>query len=247
MRCDNCPLCPIAEDDVCLESEGEFALEHSDGMSGCKHPRSWAEKKKRECDKHYGDMGMDMGIEMSFSEEELKQVIELCKEMVGLNFSWSRPYHRNGKKFYKPEQDWVSFSSPNELLEKMPDCIVEKKVDGRFWYQLTREGLDWLGRRLNITFRDVVYPWNKVRGEYDKMTLILTFLGLDDWNRPVYQDQNGRIWKNIKHLARNEIDVENNIDGLCTVSGNFFDGEPDMPLEYFDSKPTIKFSTKKED
>lgn len=21
MRCDNCPLCPIAEDDVCLESE----------------------------------------------------------------------------------------------------------------------------------------------------------------------------------------------------------------------------------
>ena len=79
------------------------------------------------------------------------------------------------------------------------------------------------------------------------MTLFLTFLGIDDWNRPVYQDQNGRIWKNIKHLARNETDVENSIDGLSTVCSNSFDGEPEMPLEYFDSKPTIEFSTKKED
>lgn len=158
MRCDSCPLYP---GDICPESEGDYAIEHSDGIWGCKHPRNWAEKIRREDDKYYGDEGTDMSIEMSFSEEELKQVIELCKEMVGLNYSWSRPYHRHGKKFYKPEQDWVSFSSPNELLERMPDCIVEKKVDGRFWYQLTREGLDWLGRRLNITFRDVKYPWEK--------------------------------------------------------------------------------------
>lgn len=247
MRCDNCPLCPIAEDDVCLESEGKYGIEHSDGMLGCKHPRNWVEKRSDEYKSALGITGINAEIESSFTIYELKQVVELCKEMVGLNHSWAHPYHRNGKKFYKPEQDWVSFSSRNELLERMPDCIVEKKFDGRFWYQLTREGLDWLGRRLNITLRDVVYPWNKVRGEYEKMTLILTFLGIDDWNRPVYQDQNGRIWKNIKHLARNEIDVENNIDGLCTVSGNSFDGEPEMPLEYFDSKPTIEFSAQRED
>lgn len=45
MRCDNCPLCPIAEDDVCLESEGKYGIEHADGMLGCKHPRNWAEKR----------------------------------------------------------------------------------------------------------------------------------------------------------------------------------------------------------
>lgn len=247
MRCDNCPLCPIAEDDVCLETEGKYGIEHADGMLGCKHPRNWAEKMSRDHDKCYGDMGTDMGIEMSFTEYELKQIVELCKEMVGLNYSWARPYHRHGKKFYKPDQDYVSFSSPNELLEKMPDYIIEKEVDERYWYKITREGLDWLGRRLNITFRDVVYPWNKVRGEYDKMTLFLTYLGIDDWNRPVYQDQNGKIWKNIKHLARNEIEIENNIDGLCTVYGNSFDGEPEMPLEYFDSKPMIEFSASKMD
>ena len=30
MRCDNCPLCPIAEDDVCPEIEGKYGIEHAD-------------------------------------------------------------------------------------------------------------------------------------------------------------------------------------------------------------------------
>ena len=37
MRCDNCPLCPIADDGVCAESEGEYGTEYADGMVGCKH------------------------------------------------------------------------------------------------------------------------------------------------------------------------------------------------------------------
>lgn len=45
MRCDNCPLCPIAEDGVCPECEGKYGIEHADGMLGCKHPRNWAEKR----------------------------------------------------------------------------------------------------------------------------------------------------------------------------------------------------------
>lgn len=39
MRCDCCPLCPIAEDDVCPECEGKYGIEHADGMLGCKHPQ----------------------------------------------------------------------------------------------------------------------------------------------------------------------------------------------------------------
>lgn len=71
MRCDNCPLCPIAEDDVCLESEGKYGIEHADGMLGCKHPRNWAEKRSNEHDTALGEMGTDMGIEMDFTPEEL--------------------------------------------------------------------------------------------------------------------------------------------------------------------------------
>lgn len=32
MRCDNCPLCPTAEDDVCPESEGKYGIEHADDL-----------------------------------------------------------------------------------------------------------------------------------------------------------------------------------------------------------------------
>ncbi len=77
------------------------------------------------------------------------------------------------------------------------------------------------------------------------MSLILVLLGIDDWNRPVYQDQNGKLWKNIKHLACDESDVRNNIDGLCAVYGNIFDGEPDTALECFHNKPVVEFSTQR--
>ena len=151
MRCDCCPLCPIAEDDVCLESEGKYGLEHSDGMWGCRHPRNWAEKRNREADKHYGDMGTDMGIEMSFLEKELKHVIELCKHMVGLDYK--SPYHRHGKAFYKPYRNYYAASkSGNALFDKLPDWIISKRQSEHYlYYSLTSEGLEWLGRRLHVT------------------------------------------------------------------------------------------------
>ena len=126
MRCDCCPLRPIADDDVCLVSEGEFGLEHADGMLGCKHPRNWAEKRSNEHDTMLGEMGTDMGIEMSFSKEDLKRVIELCKHMIGLDYK--KPYHRHGKAFYKPYRNY--YSAPDfgdRLLDKLPHWIIYKK------------------------------------------------------------------------------------------------------------------------
>lgn len=46
MRCDNYPLCPTAEDDVCPKSEGKYGIEHADGMLGCKHPWNWDKATK---------------------------------------------------------------------------------------------------------------------------------------------------------------------------------------------------------
>ena len=154
MRCDCCPLCPIAEDDVCLISEGDYGIEHADGMLGCRHPRNWAEKMSYELDKYYGDMGTDMGIEMSFSKDDLKRVIELCKHMIGLDYK--KPYHRHGKAFYKPYRNYYADTvSGNRLLDKLPEYIIRKE---RGWvgvtYVLTRVGLEWIGRQLNITIKD---------------------------------------------------------------------------------------------
>lgn len=153
MRCDCCPLCPIAEDDVCLESEGKYGIEHADGMLGCRHPRNWAEKRSNEHDTVLGEMGTDMGIEMSFSKDDLKRVIETCKHMIGLDYK--KPYHRHGKAFYKPYRNHYCDTVPgNKLLDKLPDYIIRKER-GRLGvtYVLTQDGLEWLGRALKIKIK----------------------------------------------------------------------------------------------
>lgn len=158
MRCDNCPLCPIAEDDVCLETEGKYGIEHADGMLGCKHPRNWAEKRSDEHDTALGIMGTDMGIEMSYSNKDFEILLDECKHMVGLDNQkpYRRIYHRHGKAFYKPYRNYYSApESGNRLLDKLPFYIISKKKGERYiWYKLTREGLDWLGRQLNITIKN---------------------------------------------------------------------------------------------
>lgn len=62
--------------------------------------------------------------------------------------------------------------------------------------------------------------------------LTLQFLGEDFWSRPVYEDQNGRIWKDT-----NLGDVPLS---LCTATSNAFDGEPDTPIEYIKKYQGVK-------
>lgn len=154
MRCDCCPLCPIDDDVVCLESEGKYGIEHADGMSGCRHPRNWAEKRNEEYCNNLGEMGTDMGIEMMFSEDDLKKVIELCKHTIGLDRS--KPYHRHGKAFYKPYRNYFAASSNGErLLDRLSGLVFERRETERsVIYRLTPNGLKWLGRQLNITIKE---------------------------------------------------------------------------------------------
>lgn len=153
MRCDCCPLCPDA-DDACPESESKFGIEHADGMSGCKHPKNWAEKKDRERNEYLANMGTDMGIESSLSEEDMKIAIYLCKHMIGLD--WKNPYRRHGKLFYKPYRNFFADTEKgNMILDKLPPYVMAKAIrsDG-VWYFLTSDGLKWLGRVLKITIKD---------------------------------------------------------------------------------------------
>ena len=50
----------------------------------------------------------------------------------------------------------------------------------------------------------------------------LTYIGTDDWEQPVYKDENGRLWKDI-NLGRGN-------PYLHSSSNNEFDGEADTPL-----------------
>jgi len=51
----------------------------------------------------------------------------------------------------------------------------------------------------------------------------LKYVGTDAWDRPVYKDQDGNLWKDV-NLGSGE-------PYLNSSSSNEFDGEPDMPIE----------------
>ena len=151
MRCDCCPLAD--PNDACSECEGKYGLDHKDGVSGCRHPRNWVEKRDKDYADYLGDMGTDMGIEMDFTAEELSQLIEICKHMIGLDYK--RPYHRNGKAFYRPYRNYYcDTETGNSLLDKLPKDVISVKKSEKFtWYYLTDCGLKWLGRQLKIIIK----------------------------------------------------------------------------------------------
>ena len=155
MRCDCCPLCPIDDYVVCLESEGKYGIEHADGMSGCRHPRNWAEKRNEEYCNNLGEMGTDMGIEMMFSKDDFEEVIDLCERIIGLNYS--KPYRRHGKAFYKTHRNYLytPTTEGNMLLDRLSELVIEREETAcRVCYKLTPDGLKWLGRQLNITIKE---------------------------------------------------------------------------------------------
>jgi hypothetical protein len=138
---------------VCPESEGEYGIEHADGMLGCRHPKNWAKKRDEEHTEYLSDMGTDMGVELCISEDELKIAVDYCKHMVGLDYE--RPYQRHGRLFYKPYRNhWEAPANGNKILDKLPRFLVTREADEMgVLYALTVDGLKWLGRQLKITIK----------------------------------------------------------------------------------------------
>lgn len=63
--------------------------------------------------------------------------------------------------------------------------------------------------------------------------LNIVFVGIDNWDRPVYKDKKGNYYKDV-NLGIGEL-------ALCTSSNNRFDGEPDS---YVDSNININILEK---
>ncbi|GFI36484.1 hypothetical protein IMSAGC015_00645 [Lachnospiraceae bacterium] len=58
--------------------------------------------------------------------------------------------------------------------------------------------------------------------ENNKEILTMKPIGIDSWSRPVYEDQYGRLWKDIT--------LGSHTPELCSALNNAFDGEPDLPI-----------------
>lgn len=152
MRCDYCPL--GSDEDVCPEAENEYGIKHKDGVLGCKHPRNWVEKRDNEYANYLGEMGLDMGIEMSLSKSEIDRVVEICKHTIGLDYK--KPYHRHGKAFYKPYRNFFCTSKDDVIWNKLYAVGIAKRSEehnGCVDFYLTRVGVEWLGRQLKITIK----------------------------------------------------------------------------------------------
>ncbi|MFA6805725.1 MAG: hypothetical protein WCR17_07130 [Candidatus Methanomethylophilaceae archaeon] len=65
------------------------------------------------------------------------------------------------------------------------------------------------------------------------MKIKLTFKGMDSWDRPVYEDENGRLWKDVDPRKNRKAD-------LCTVQNNEFDGEPSTNMCYIKQYENVK-------
>lgn len=60
---------------------------------------------------------------------------------------------------------------------------------------------------------------------YDNLPESLQYaeLGIDGWDRPVYQDPNGLLWKDTT--------LGSDTPSFASACNNEFEGEPDMPIE----------------
>lgn len=53
--------------------------------------------------------------------------------------------------------------------------------------------------------------------------VVMTYVGMDLWDRPVYKDEGGNLWKDTD--PRSHVPAS-----LYSALNNEFDGEPDMPF-----------------
>ena len=72
-----------------------------------------------------------------------------------------------------------------------------------------------------------------------KEELKVKLVGIDSWDRPVYKDKSGNLYKDV-NLGRGELD-------LHTAVNNDFYGEPDSPISDYIKVSVIKSFNKNKD
>ena len=74
--------------------------------------------------------------------------VQIAAHMIGLNYK--RPYIRHGRRYYKPYRDYETLRK----MEKKGYVVSGRPGEKGIYFWITREGLDWLGRKLNIQIHD---------------------------------------------------------------------------------------------
>lgn len=82
--------------------------------------------------------------------------IEQAKHCIGLDRK--KPYIRHGKNFYRPYRNYYSTGKNHDDWDVMVYAGYaergEQNSHGGYTYWLTRDGFDWLGKKLDIHIYD---------------------------------------------------------------------------------------------
>ena len=159
MKCDACRFAPGPEDDCPMWNQ--YGTTWKDGREGCTVSYQRLLKLDAEHDKYLGIMGLEMGLEMDFEHHGLsmEKAVDHAKHMIGMDNPRHKPYKRHGKLFYKPYRNhWAGYDAELNYMSHEAFGLIEKHEAGKPcempFYYLTREGLDWLGRRIGVTIHD---------------------------------------------------------------------------------------------
>lgn len=105
--------------------------------------------------------------------------------------------------------DFIATLSPDELA--LGDYTI-----GRYAWKM--KNVEKLPAPVPVKGKQGLWNWDQVK------ELHLKHKGRDGWDRPVYEDQTGKLWKDVEPRA-------DRAAKLCSALNNAFDGEPDTPLE----------------
>jgi len=155
-----------------------------------------------------------------------------------------------GKEYETYNEKTVLFTGDRN---GQPIALVERLVDEKpeyiiaFNYEIKNNDLSWgygyyyddnIKKALN-DYQTVIEGGNIADTFVKKEELKVKLVGIDNWDRPVYKDKNGTIYKDV-NLGKGQLD-------LHTSSNNDFYGEPDMPISDNVNVSIIKSFNKNKD
>ena len=163
MKCIKCPWNPPRSEAGDYEDCPGTGKETTwkDGEDGCTLTRRQLEKMDEEYADFLGNMGDDMGIKMDFENKgwKMESALDDMRHMIGLDMLKHKPYRRHGRLFYKPYRNyWEGFNKYLEYFSGVLGLVEKQEPDpnGKMpYYHLTRRGLDFLGRHINVTIHNV--------------------------------------------------------------------------------------------
>ena len=154
-------------------------------------------------------------------------------------------------------KEYESYNDMTVLLtgdrNGQPIVLVERVVDEKpeyiigINYEIKDNNLSWgygyyysddIKKALN-DYQKVIEGGNLADTFEKKEELKVKLVGIDSWDRPVYKDKSGNLYKDV-NLGRGELD-------LHTAVNNDFNGEPDSPINSDIKVSVIKSFNKNKD